>query len=345
MVQSNVGVSAMLTSDIDITPPLQFVDNVTAPLLEWRRSGLGGVLATLVGIEGTSPRPLGSQMAINERGAWVGQISSDCAEAAIAREALSCLADGQARTVRYGRGSKFLDVRLPCGSGLDIHFDPHVPLEILEDLEAARRARTAVTLRWPDAGQSGTSAGHQLDWSPRHAGEINVESLIETGSGAYARHYLPVTRILVAGRGAHVSALISLAQATGLEVCLASPDPQLVARHSQHCVATQLLHQPDRFDVTPIDRWTATVLLFHDHDWEPEILFQALRQDGFYVGALGSRATHKQRCERLAQLGVDSTSLSRVRGPVGLDISAQSPPEIAVSIIAEILKARRMAHD
>ncbi|MCB1526849.1 MAG: XdhC family protein [Hyphomicrobiaceae bacterium] len=334
----------MIVSDIELTPPRQFVENVTAPLLEWRRRGLGGVLATLVGIDGASPRPLGSQLAVNERGEWVGQISSDCAEAAIAREALACMADGEARTVRYGRGSKFLDVRLPCGSGLDIHFDPHVPIEILEDLEAARRARKPVTLRWSETGQVMNATGHLLDWSPRHANALNVQSLIETGGGLYARHYVPVTRVLVAGRGAHASALVSCAHATGLEVCLATPDRQLIARHADHCVSTQLLHHPDSFDAASVDRWTATVLLFHDHDWEPEILVPALQRDGFYVGALGSRLTHQQRCERLIQLGVDSASLSRVHGPVGLDIGAQSPPEIAISIIAEILKARRMAH-
>lgn len=329
----------MNVSTIDLSPPLRFVDDVTAALRDWKRSGLGGVLATLVGIDGASPRPLGSQIAVSEHGDFVGQISSDCAEAAIAREALAVLAQEQACTVRYGRGSRYMDVRLPCGSGLDIHFDPCVPLEALEALEIARRERRPAALHAPwHQGRHAVTHGRHADASspvpPR------ADRLLETDETGFIRHYLPRTRIVVAGRGAHASSLIGLAQALGWEVCLATSDQTLHGQHLSTCRTAIRLAKPNDFDASLIDPWTATVTLFHDHDWEPPILARALAAGGFYVGALGSRAAHERRRQALAALGIDARQIARVRGPVGLDIGASSPPEIALSIAAQIIATR-----
>ncbi len=326
----------MLASAIDLSPPVRFVDDVTPVLLDWRRAGLRGVLATLVGIEGASPRPLGSQMAVNERGDWVGQISSDCAETAIAREALACLGDDVPRTVRYGRGSKFIDVRLPCGSGLDIHFDPGVPVAVLDALERERQARRPVALHMPLHVKANTS--HRVEALAIKA--AGSDPILCTGEGAFVRSYWPQTRVLVAGRGAYASALITFVHALGWEACLLTPDAALIEQHAHHCRITRRLARADDFDTALIDAWTATVLLFHDHSWEPTLLARALDANGFYVGALGSRATHARRLEELTKLGTTQLQRDRVRGPAGLDVGARTPPEIALSIAAEIVAAR-----
>ncbi len=331
----------MLQPAIVLQPPLRFVDDVTAALLDWKLSESGGVLVTLVGIDGASPRPLGSQMAVNDRGDFVGQISSDCAEAAIAREALRALEEGRARTVRYGRGSKYLDVRLPCGSGLDIHFDPGVPVDVLAAMDTARRARYPIALRLP--WQGGTDSidrpAYRLEHFEHVAGAAPDRLLERDGTG-FVRPYLPQTRVVIAGRGTYASALIGFAHALGWETCLATPDEALIEQHAHQCRTTMRLTRAADFDATLIDPWTATVLLFHDHAWEPAILARALRADGFYVGALGSRQTHRRRREALAALGIDADKSKAIRGPVGLDISARTPPEIALSIAAEIIAAR-----
>lgn len=339
----------MYPSAIDLSPPLRFVEDVTPILLDWRRTGLAGVLVTLVGIEGASPRPLGSQMAVNERGDWVGQISSDCAEVAIAHEAIASLADCRPRTVRYGRGSKYLDVRLPCGSGLDIHFDPCVPLEVLEALEAERRGRRPVALISPRHVEGEKTAIHRIERLGRD-GASPAPSLAPAGemdlvadANAFVRHYWPQSRVIVAGRGAYASSLVTFVHALGWEACLLTPDATLMEQHAHHCRLTRKLSSARDFDVTLIDRWTATVLLFHDHTWEPAILAQALKAGGFYVGALGSRATHARRLEGLSKLGVTEEQVRRIRGPAGLDVGARTPPEIALSIAGEIVAARRAA--
>ncbi|MGD9670104.1 MAG: XdhC family protein [Hyphomicrobiaceae bacterium] len=328
----------MYPSAMDLSPPVRFVDDVTPILLDWHRAGLRGVLVTLVGIEGASPRPLGSQLAVNERGDWVGQISSDCAEAAIAREALACLADGKARTVRYGRGSKYMDLRLPCGSGLDIHFDPDIPRSVLEALEDKRRARRPVALVF---ALRGNGANHRIETLAH--GQADGGSEFDPADDAFIRSYLPQTRVVVAGRGAYASALVSFAHALGWEACLLTPDLALIEQHAHQCLVTRKLAGASDFDASLIDPWTATVLLFHDHRWEPAILAQVLQADGFYVGALGSRATHHRRFKELARLGVGKEQFSRVRGPAGLDVGARTPPEIALSIAGEIVAARRLS--
>ena len=101
-------------------PTLTFTEMVIAQLLAWRRAGVACALVSLVGVEGSSPRRIGSQMAVNADGDALGTISSGCAQAAIIAEAVAAIRTGLPRTVRYGAGSKYIDVVLPCGSGIDV---------------------------------------------------------------------------------------------------------------------------------------------------------------------------------------------------------------------------------
>ncbi len=328
----------MVPSAIDLSPPVRFVDDVTPALLDWRRAGLRGALVTLVGIDGASPRPLGSQMAVNERGDWVGQISSDCAEAAIAREALACIAQGEPRTVRYGRGSKYMDVRLPCGSGLDVHFDPCVPIDVLEGLEVERRARRPVALISPQSSDGKSAAHHHIEMLGADPSKSSLE--IADAETIFVRWYWPQTRVIVVGRGAYASSMVSFIHTLGWEACLLTPDIALIEQHAHQCRISRRLTGANDFDATLIDPWTATVLLFHDHTWEPGILAQALKAGGFYIGALGSKATHNRRLQELSRFGVMDTEANRIHGPAGLDVGARTPPEIALSIAGEIVAAR-----
>ena len=101
------------------------------------------------------------------------------------------------------------------------------------------------------------------------------------------------------------------------------------------------LTTPDAFDCGVLDRWTAFLSLFHEHEWEPPILRAALASHCFYVGALGSRRTAEARRETLAEMGVAASEIARIHGPVGLDLGARSPPEIALAILGQIVQQRR----
>lgn len=292
---------------------IPFTENVIPQLLDWRRAGISSALITLVGVDGSSPRRIGSQMAVNANGDHLGYISSGCAEAAIVAEALAAIEAGACRTIRYGAGSKYIDVVLPCGSGIDVHFDPVITATALEAVQDAIAARQSARL------------------------DIALSTDNMTGRQSYARHYIPAPRIIIAGRGVGVDYVAAMACQLEWDVVVASPDEAMLARVASMTTTTQHLTKPDDFDPVIIDARSAVVLLFHDHDWEPPILAKCAQRPAFYVGALGSRRTHAQRKELLEALGCPVEFIASIRSPVGLAIGAMNPPEIGVAVIAEIM--------
>jgi xanthine dehydrogenase accessory factor len=281
-----------------------FTENVLPALLDWRRAGKASALVTLVNVDGSSPRRTGSQMAVNAQGEYTGYISSGCAEAAIVAEAIAAIKAGVSRTVRYGAGSRYIDVVLPCGSGIDVHFDPAIETSKLDWLQEQIEAR-----------------------QPAH---LMVAGIV--------KHYEPAPRIVIAGRGVNVDYVARFARDLEWDIVVASPDETTLSRLGW-IGARQLLSKPADFDVSVIDRRTAVVLLFHDHEWEPAILAKCASSDAFYTGALGSRKTHGERKKMLAARGCEPAFVDRIKSPVGLDIGAKNPAEIAIAIIAEIMMA------
>lgn len=292
---------------------IPFTENVIPQLLAWRGAGIASVLVTLVGVDGSSPRRIGSQMAVNANGAHLGYISSGCAEAAIVAEAIAAINAGTSRTIRYGAGSKYMDVVLPCGSGIDVHFDPVITTAALEKVQAAIAGRMPT----------------QLEFA------LAVDNM--TAKSTYVRHYTPVPRVVIAGRGVAVDYVAVFARQLEWEVVVASPDEATLARVATLANTTLHLTKPGDFDPAIIDAHSAAVLLFHDHEWEPPILAKCAGTPAFYVGALGSRRTHAQRKELLEILGCPADFIASIRSPVGLDVGAMNPPEIALAIIAEIM--------
>lgn len=302
---------------------IPFTEYVVPQLLAWREAGVACALLTLVRVEGPSPRRIGSQMAVSARGDHVGYISSGCAEAAIIAEALDVITSRVARTVRYGAGSQYLDIVLPCGAGIDIHFDPLIPTSLLAGIDARMRAREPVALA--------------IDLASGASAIVTRPDLQEATT--FCRPFQPSPRIVIAGRGVGVDYLAAGARLLAWEVVAASPDQDTLTRVSHLTAKTQHLTRADDFELTLIDRFSAVVLLFHDHDWEPPILARCEASPAFYVGALGSRRTHAQRRMLLEDLGCSQSYLDAIRSPVGLSIGARNPPEIALAILAEIVAA------
>lgn len=308
-----------------ITKPA-FTDYVIPQLLAWRGAGIGCALVTLVGVEGTSPRPPGSQLAVNEHGDFVGEISSGCAEAALVTEARLAIGDGLTRVGRYGANSKYIDVVLPCGSGIDVHFDPSIDTEALRGIEAARAARraTALLLRRGGGGRS----------EP-------CDPATTPAAGHVVRIYHPPLRLVICGRGATVASLAQFAHQIGLDVVVYSPDARTLQAVRPLASEAIELRRPEAFTSSRVDDRTALVTLFHDHDWELPVFLACAERPPLYMGALGSRRAHAARIAALRSAGCKAEFVNAIRGPVGLDIGARSPPEIALSIAGEILALNR----
>ncbi|CAN0514849.1 unnamed protein product, partial [Phaeothamnion confervicola] len=164
----------------------------------WRRDGHRTALATLVFVDGSAPRPRGSQMAIREDGMAVGNLTGGCAEAAIIAEAQHCLTSGANRIVRYGKDSPYIDIRLPCGSGIDVFFDITLSDDDLAQVLNANAARAPASLVF------------DLEHLTTHV-EADIRT-IDTAA-QWARVCEPSVRIWAVGKGPLVPLIAQLGSA------------------------------------------------------------------------------------------------------------------------------------
>lgn len=262
-------------------------------------------LCTIVGIDGSFSRRVGTQLAVAPDGSRVGDMADKCLDEELASQALAAMAEGTPRMLRYGQGSPFVDFRLPCGSGLDIRIDPAPDREALQrcvaELEARREAVLPIAL-------------------PNDAAPDLLRQ----------RRYVPRLRLVLLGAGAECAALVRLAAAQGVEVEWREAGQGLA------------LGRPPA-DLTA-DPWTAVLLLFHDHEWEQALLAWALGTPAFYIGAQGGAPAREERLERLRISGHGEADLSRIRSPVGLIPAARDPNVLALSVLADVVGAYETLH-
>jgi xanthine dehydrogenase accessory factor len=315
----------MVTSEPErrvLSPSDAGIPRGAAPLLFLARAkarGIRGALVTITHIDGGAPKALGTHMAVLEDGRHVGHVSGGCVEAAIASEVAPMIARGRDEIVRFGKGSRFMDIRFPCGGGVDllVHVAPGEEMlaEALTRLE--RREPFAIEFV-PDASRSAVRSKSVTGWV----------------DGAFIRGFLPRTKLVLCGRGSDFEVLARVAAAAELDLWLASPD------ETAGLGEVTLMRNPARPPDLPLDPWTATVTMFHEHEWENAILAQAVAGEGFYVGALGSVKTHAQRRQRLEAMGVATQQIDRIHGPIGLIDRAREPGTLALSVLAEIAAKR-----
>ena len=295
-------------------------------LREGRAQGLRGALISISGIDGGAPKPLGAHMAVLEDGSWIGHVSGGCVEAAIAAEGVPVITRQTDEIIRFGKGSCFMDIRFPCGGGVDLLVHTR-PSEALLDEALDRFARREA---------------FSLVFDPATSTSSISSSTPETGwsDGIFQRRYLPRTKLIAIGRGPDLEVIGRVAAAAELDLAFATPDEGTAAALAALGAPITLLRTPGQAIDLPIDKWTATVLLFHEHEWENAILARAAAADGFYVGALGSVRTHRERCERLRAMGVPDAHIAKIKGPIGLIDRAREPGMLALSVLAEITAAR-----
>ncbi len=284
--------------------------------------GDAAVLAVITGVEGPSYRPVGAAMALFANGERAGTLSSGCIESDIMIHAMEVLETGRPSAIRYGRGSPFIDIQLPCGGGLDILLVPRPDHALMQAVTARRSARVPCVLRIDrDTG----------------AMELAEEGATGWDGGTFCVRYDPPLKFLVFGKGPEACTFAALVQSAGYPNLLLSPDPEtLDLGRGAGCATEQLLKKAVPEGVVP-DAWTAAVLFFHDHDWEPDILRDLLETEAFYIGSQGSQRARDARMLQLEAMGVPEGQRARLHGPVGLIPSARDAGTLAVSVLAEIL--------
>ncbi|MFC3579341.1 XdhC family protein [Sphingomonas hylomeconis] len=297
-------------------------DTVLTAARQWKDAPLA--IATVVSTWGSAPRPRGSHMLVHADGRFEGSVSGGCVESDILATAAEVIAGAPFVVKNYGvADAAAWEVGLPCGGEIAVMvqpvsaagFDP----ELFDRIAEARDAGQALTVTTDlDTGTS---------------------SLREAEGAAFVNRYDPPRRLLIVGAVQIAQALAGLARELGIATVVIDPRARFLTE--------------ERFPgVTLDDRWpdeavaayapgpsTAVVTLSHDTKIDDPALVAALATNAAYVGALGSRRSHAARRERLAAEGVSAKNIDRIDAPVGLDIGAIGPAEIALSIAAAMVGA------
>lgn len=298
------------------------IDPIFAPLQFICAGTQECVLAIITETSGPGFRRAGAMMAIASNGEVSGSLSSGCIEADIAQQARIALANGLPKTARYGAGSPFIDLRLPCGGAIEVLLIPRPDQSVLRAALAGidRRVPQALDVRKADGAMT-------LRESPS----------IQSGVDIFRLNLEPKLAFRIFGGGAETLHFAALAASLDFDLSVYTPEPDVAARLAAQGISAVLLKSPDNPPVLQIDRWTAAILFFHDHDWEPPILHRLLASDAFYIGAQGSHLARLARDAVLAQIGVSIAQIARIKGPIGLIPATRDPRSLAVSVLAEIL--------
>lgn len=321
-------------------------DSIPEIALDWHRQGKGAALATVVETWGSAPRQAGSQLAISGSGEIMGSVSGGCVEGAVVTEALSALEDGIPRLLTFGVSNETaFAVGLACGGTIRILVEPigdtapALALSVLEAVVAARTARQAVAL-----------AVNLTDWS-RQVLSPGVDAAADarfrmdrSGSeedGRFIAIHNPPLRLVIVGAVHIAQALVTIARTCGYDPTII--DPRSAFGSAARFPGETLVEDwPDEaLAALAPDARTAIVTLTHDPKLDDPAIRYALGSPAFYLGCLGSGKTHAKRRERLNAAGFSDSDIARIHAPVGLDIGAKTPAEIAVSVMAQITHALR----
>jgi xanthine dehydrogenase accessory factor len=318
---------------------------VLRQLRDWRLNGQRALLATVVRTWGSSPRPVGSIMALCETGAVVGSVSGGCIEddlidrftKAYAGNAWNsgqgadrAIPSGAPQFIKYGiSADEAHQFGLPCGGTLELllEFDPDAALlaELVSALEAGRLMLRSVAIASGQVTQSEASAPQELSVSPTHLRST----------------FGPEYRMLLIGAGQLAEYLATMALFNGFAVTVCDPREEYRGAWSvpQARLVTEM---PD--DVVKAfrpDRRSCVIALTHDPKLDDLALLEALQSQAFYIGAIGSRRNNALRHARMKEhFEQTDESLARLRGPIGIYIGSKMPSEIAVSIMAEVLAVK-----
>ncbi len=302
-------------------PMFGVAEDVRPAIRQARDAGQALVLATLVAVDGGGPRPVGTQM-VFATDVLAGYFSGGCVEGDVAGHAWACLKDGKARTLVYGNGSPWPDIRLLCGARIEIFLErvaaDDVALAALLSAEVERRAVT-----WVSDGTVRACADSLSPWP-----EASV-----------VRAYEPRPRLVIVGGDPTALAIAELGVKSGFETTLVRPKgPQTPPPIAG--LAYRREEPAEAFALIGLDAWTSVAVATHDLETDRAALKAALPSGAAYVGLLGARRRLAGRLDELAVDGMAASALARLHAPIGLDIGGKAPFEVAVSVIGEITALR-----
>jgi xanthine dehydrogenase accessory factor len=292
----------------------------------WLAQGRQCELVTVIKTWGASPRPAGAMLAMCENGRVIGSVSGGCVEDDLIERVRN---EGMKRTrpelVTYGiTAEEAHRFGLPCGGTLQLVIEPLSSISrIPELLQRVTRQELVSRILHLSSGEVELMPGHP-------------DAQVQVIDGKLSTLYGPRWRLLIIGAGQLSGFLAQIA--TGMDYQVLVCDPREEYRATWHIPGVEVVHaMPDDFIIEQQpDKRCAVVALTHDPKLDDLALMEALRSDAFYVGAIGSRVNNDKRRQRLKQFDLTDGQVARLHGPIGLHIGSRVPPEIAISILAEM---------
>ncbi len=345
--------------------------DVIDELVRWWDEGVPVGLATVTDTRQSAPRDPGAAMAVTGGGEVVGSVSGGCLEGAVFELAQEVLATGEAASATYGiSDEEAFSVGLTCGGELDVLVRPldRERAPWFGDVAASIRDRepvaVATVLDGPEQGRS------LAVWPDRVAGSLQPDGLqvavaddargmLQQGVTGIRRYgsagerrrddlavfvssFAPPPRMIVFGAIDFAAAVARIGSFLGFHVTVCDAREVFATPERFPAADEVVVEWPHRYleEAADVGPRTVICVLTHDPKFDVPVLEVALRTEAAYIGAMGSRRTHEDRLERLRDAGLSEGELSRLRSPIGLDIGARTPEEVAVAVAAEIVAER-----
>lgn len=340
--------------------------DILSDLERWREENKSIALATVIQTWGSSPRRAGAKMALTLDGKITGSVSGGCVEGAVFEAGVEVLKSNRPQLLHFGVADETAwEVGLACGGSIDIFVKP-LDTEFFQALQSVLveecpavavtvvRGPTEILGREMLIKEDGHAIGSLSPALDPRVLELTRETLAQVESRrvnlqgdveVFMEAILPPP-VLIAVGGVHITvALMTLAKTLGYRTVII--DPRTAFGNEERFPNVDQLVQlwpEEAFQKIPITRWTAIAMLTHDPKLDDPALKIALGSPAFYVGALGSRTTQAKCRQRLLEDGLAENQLNRLHGPIGLEIGAGTPEEIALSIMAEIVSAHNKSN-
>lgn len=343
--------------------------DVLPELERWHAAGKPIAIATVISVAGSAPRGIGATLAMTADGDIAGSVSGGCVEPAVIEEGLKTLLSGKPKLLSYGitEEQNVEQIGLSCGGQIQVFVERLSNLEPLAaSLEAEQPIVRAVVIEAPDV--AGAAAGASL--LIRESGELvggsgnaalddaatgKARELLRDGESTtvtmtvgeqpaevFFSVYQPEPSLVIVGAGHITIPLARLAKTLDYRVTVVDPREAFATRERLPDADEILLEWPDdALAHLRVSGATAVAVLTHDDKFDVPALKAALNSSTGYVGAIGSRGTRERRDRRLREAGVTDEQIARIHGPIGIDIGARTPEEIALSILAQIVAVRR----
>src|SRR5262245_12369472 len=324
-------------------------------LERWTAEGSAIAVGSVIERIGSAPRDPGATLAVSGAGEVAGSVTGGCVEPAVIREATEVLNGSAGRICRYGLSDdEGFDVGLTCGGSIAVAvyaLNPELVPQIADAVASDTSIAMTVRLSEERFGEQKLVRGDlpaetDLDRAALSLLELGESGIVETADGelVFVESYAPRPDMYIFGASDHVTALVTMGKFLGYRVTVRDARATFVTEGRFPDADELVIEWPDRFlETAPIDARTAICMMTHDLKFDVPALLKALASNAGYIGAIGSEKTRGEREQRLRDAGIGEAGLAQMHAPIGVQIGARTPEEVAVSIATQIIESNVVA--